>query len=455
MNRLFKELSYYKNMTFYLFKKISYKDKNYDFQSKFESLEDFSSLCRYIFQNYSECAIKNHTRVFIPGPVSCHGRDVDSIEGVTRLLPLLSSWQGVIPKGKERDEVLSFIRSAVINGTGTESGWGRPTDNSQLLCEAADVAIALWISKEDIWDKFSTHEIHQVSSWLESCVKCRFPENNWLLFKLIIEAFLVSNERMESVTMCDYEKIKRNLYLGDGIFLDGKNGSFDYYNNWAFIYSLFWIDQILPTFDRTFINEVIEKAACRCSYMLGSQSLPPFFGRSIIYRLAHSCPLFAHASISGNSDLSIRVLKDNYRFFTSKGAFRNGRLSYGYFGDAPSYLDDYSGVHSSLWGFRSLILAFYLNAKNHLCFDPEGCCLPIEKNSYVKKFFDGAIVISGDKETGITQIKSELIKAEKYDRPLIKNIFKIILFFRFPKQGKRREFYKNIFDSQNGFYEKI
>lgn len=445
--------SYFNNSIQYIIKDYYFVNSPGSFKKNFTSFSDYNELCKFIFETYKGRLTLGSTRAYIKGPVSCHGKDIDSIEGVTRLLPIISSWYRCLAPSNDRSEIIQLVKKAILNGTKIKGGWSAVYDYSQILCEASDVVIALWISKKEIWQELTQNQKEQIAAWLLSCTRCKYPRNNWLLFKLTIQAFLVREGFLDNVTIDDYTFIKENLYLGDGMFVDGKNGSVDYYNNWGFIYSLFWINQILPNFDPDFIKEVISLASSRSEYMLGKECLPPFYGRSVIYRLAHSCPLVANVDITEDSAISCYVMNSNYSHFSLQGSFDHGRVSYGYHKDNLNYMDDYSGIHSSLWAFRSLVLAFYLKDQGKFKFVNENKQLPIEVSDYSKEYLNGEYIVSGDSKSGITKVTSRWIRKEIYKRSIVKSILKTLLNFRKPRVGYRREFVEESFDSKNEFFK--
>lgn len=83
-------------------------------------------------------------------------------------------------------------------------------------------------------------------------------DNNWHLFGLTVEAVLCDLSGEGEIDPQKYQRIKA-FYVGEGWFRDGARGNYDYYNAWGFHYSLYWLDQIDPQFDRAFIHDALRQ----------------------------------------------------------------------------------------------------------------------------------------------------------------------------------------------------
>ena len=80
------------------------------------------------------------------------------------------------------------------------------------------------------------------------------PETNWLLFASMIEAFLLSinEEIIENRLLTPIDKFLNIFYIGDGMYGDGLNFHFDYYNSYV-IHPM--LTDILETLEKNKINK--------------------------------------------------------------------------------------------------------------------------------------------------------------------------------------------------------
>lgn len=330
------------------------------FISEFKSNRDFESLFNFFEVSRKSKYILDKTRLNECLFKSANGADLDAIEGVSRYLPYLSvNILNMKDSDEKEQHILEFV-NILSQGTNKNSAsyWGDPLDYDQLVCEASDIALSLWLLKDLVWDKLECK--HQVLSWLFECQKKKVSENNWFLFIITIQAVLNSFDSKYDINTMLLDKVL-SWEVQDGWFRDGKKGDIDLYSCWAINYSIFWLSLINPTligdkrdfFKRSY-DSVLE--------LYDSKGRAPIFGRSVCYRLSISVPLFSYAYLSQDESIgqtALSILSKSYEYYSQKGAFVSGRVSSGVFSDDLTYLDDYSGPHSSLWGLRSLIIAEY------------------------------------------------------------------------------------------------
>lgn len=331
----------------------------------------YELLCRYFMSGFILYASDDYCRAFYPGAHSCYNLNTDSMEGASRVYPLISAW---ISSGREtRLKVLGeeyclidVLKKGVLAGTDPENrvGWGKVRDYDQKIAEASDIALSLWISREAVWSAFNDKEKRQVLNWLNQCVDKRVVDNNWHLFVSIINAVLESLGGGERCTK-SYRRIKE-FYVGDGWFSDGMNGAVDYYNAWSFHYSLYWLDMIWDGADKGYCSEVLGLFLDKYKYFFCEYGYP-VFGRSVCYRTSAACPLLISV-LNGDACIDpcyVRSVFDKQLdFFIRNEAVVEGRLTQGYFQDDYRYLDQYSGPASPLWGARGLVLALMIDKSN-------------------------------------------------------------------------------------------
>ncbi|MEO6916077.1 MAG: DUF2264 domain-containing protein, partial [Chitinophagaceae bacterium] len=186
------------------------------------------------------------------------------------------------------------------------------------------------------------------------------PYNNWLLFTAMVEAFFLQFGHPHDPVRLDYAVRKLDeWYKGDGLYGDGPNFHWDYYNSFVIHPMLL---QVLDTMQQKSgaskpMFEVEMKRAQRYAYIQERLIAPdgsyPVIGRSIAYRIG---AFQALADISLREKLSEGINPAQVRsaltttmkkIFASKENFdRNGWLQIGLAGHQPSLGESYISTGS-------------------------------------------------------------------------------------------------------------
>lgn len=329
---------------------------------------------------------------YYPGAPSRQGQHIDSMEGFSRIMPVICSW---LSSGREKKittltgdlvDLEDIIKSGLISGTDQASKgyWGRISDKDQRICEAADIALSIWLVRDTVWLKLDKEERRNVINWLLSVNNKEISDNNWHLFPVIVNQVIASlgYDSDSGSSEAHYSRFK-SFYRGDGWFSDGPHDVFDYYNAWSIHYKLFWLDKINPKFDPDFIHETLKIFLKNYIYFFSPQGIP-ILGRSICYRMAASSPLIAgHIEDSKlvPGGLARRAFDSLWSHFIAKGSVVKGNVTQGYCKQDLRFLDNYSGPASCLWALRSLVMAFTCTQSSAFWTDREKP-LPVETSDY-------------------------------------------------------------------------
>ncbi len=83
-------------------------------------------------------------------------------------------------------DLSEIIKNAFLHGTDPahKGYWGRLENYDQKICESADLALTLWLSREWVWDKLDNSEQQRIIEWFEQVNHCDIVDNNWHLFPL-------------------------------------------------------------------------------------------------------------------------------------------------------------------------------------------------------------------------------------------------------------------------------
>jgi hypothetical protein len=372
--------------------------------------DDYLTLVGYVVEGFLTYSTPSHALADYPGLPAGGARKAEEFEGFSRVEPLLGAWLEhasattiTLPSGREVDAA-RILESGVLAGTdpGHADYWGDITDNDQRIAEAADVALALWLSRASVWDRLDANQRQQIARWLLQVNGKAIADNNWHLFVAQI------NVALESLgAKFDAQVIERHLartldfYRGDGWFTDGPEGPIDYYNAWGFYYHIGWIHRMNSGLLGETVTSALPLFAADLMHLLGPHGLP-VMGRSVCYRMAVPAPLIFASTLHPESlppAIARRALDVTWDFFLEHGALRDGRVTQGYCGDDAAMLDNYSGPASCLWSLRSLVVALDLAADSEF-WTQDAAPLPVEQGDFERRIAGGRWLARGDASTG-------------------------------------------------------
>lgn len=369
-------------------------------------------LVRYVAEAFDHYAVWDYSHAYYPGRPSQQNARTDAMEGCSRVLPTLAAWlHGAVSQARgsvlsglngQRWDIADLLSRAFLAGTDPAHPgyWGTLHDYDQRICESADLALALWLSKRWVWARYDACQREQVLAWFAQVPARQTVDNNWHLFGLTVEMVLRDLRGEGEVDQQKYQRIKE-FHVGEGWFRDGARGNYDYYNAWGFHYSLYWLNQIDPQFDQAFIQQTLQQFNAGYRHLLTPQGIA-FFGRSACYRLAAAAPLLAEASQAPSPatlGLAKRALAVTLRYFIANGAMRAGAPTQGLFADDARLVDNYSGLASSFWSLRALNIALYSAPQNGL-WQAQEQPLPIEQHDFSLRIEATGMQLFGCRETG-------------------------------------------------------
>jgi hypothetical protein len=161
------------------------------------------------------------------------------LEATGRLLcgiaPWLESGPGDGPEGKLRRQHIEWARAALRAATDPESAdFMNFNHGSQPVVDAAFLAQAVLRAPTELWKKLEPTTQRNLVKALQSTRVIRPGFNNWLLFSAIVEAGLCFMGEWWDKVRVDYAvREHQNWYLGDGMYGDGPQFHWDYYNSFV------------------------------------------------------------------------------------------------------------------------------------------------------------------------------------------------------------------------------
>jgi hypothetical protein len=363
-------------------------------------------------------ATTHQALIHLPGPVSSSGRHSDGLEGYARTF-LLAAFRIAGAAGRGATAALAQ-RYAQGLAAGTDPAsperWPRMSECGQAKVEAASIAIALHETRPWIWDRLDDPVRERTVAWLADMIAAEVPDNNWVWFQAIVEAFLRSvggpwEPRDIEHTLARTE----TWYAGGGWYADGADTpapfcNFDHYSGWALHLYPLWYCRISgsatePGLADRYRSRLRDYLA-DLQHLVGANGAPLYQGRSLTYRHAAAAPFWsdqifdAHALAPG---LTRRVASGMLRHFTDRGGIdRNGLLPLGWYGAHAPIRQSYSGPASPYWASKSF--AGLLLRADHPAWTATEQPLPVERGDFVRTLHAPGWVVSGTQTDGIVRI---------------------------------------------------
>jgi hypothetical protein len=376
----------------------------------------YDDLMRYLATAWATYRNAAGSGTRYPGLPSWSGPECDALEGFARTMPCFGAWCAsgrdpvvLLAQGTRLSLPAEFKRG-LLAGTdpARPTYWGdMPGKSNQRIVEAADVALALWLFRESVWEGLTEVEKDRVVRWLSLVDGRPGLDNNWHLFFVLIDRVITAlghPARIGGVRE-HFDRMKA-FHLGDGWFKDGPSGHVDFYSAWGFHYALTWIHRIDPQWDPAFINDTQQRFLASYRYLIGPRGFP-VLGRSVHYRMAAPAPLVAAATSHPDTVSPAearRALDVTWRYFVARGALRKGIITQGYHGPDARVLDPYAGPASSLWSLRSLVMAYH-HPPGEAFWSGAPQPLPVERGDFELHIAGPQWKVTGEHATGAITIE--------------------------------------------------
>ena len=218
------------------------------------------------------------------------------LEGVGRLLAGIAPWLELggdeTAEGKERARLAALARAGIDAGTDPQSpDFLNFSKGRQPLVDAAFLAQAMLRAPKELWQKLEPRVRQNVIAAMMSSRPIPAGENNWKLFATTVEVFLhrAGAKRDEARLFAGIAK-HREWYVGDGMYGDGPEFHWDYYN--AFVIQPMLVEALDVVGDeaaewktlRDKARERLTRYAAIQERSIAPDGSYPVIGRSIAYR---------------------------------------------------------------------------------------------------------------------------------------------------------------------------
>jgi hypothetical protein len=299
-------------------------------------------------------------------PGSLEGRKkVTYLEALGRTLAGLAPWLELgiddTPEGKLRKQYIELSVLSIKNAvTPSSADYMNFTEGGQPLVDAAFLSHALIRGPKQLWGNLDEATKQHVINALMTTRAIKPYYSNWLLFSAMVEAALLKFSKNYDAMRVDYAiKQHESWYKGDGVYGDGPEFHFDYYN--SFVIHPMLLDVVATvnqeTGDLKDLLLQLEPRAKRYAEiqerLISPEGTFPPVGRSIAYRCG-AFQLLAQMALSKKLPESLpaaqvrsaltAVIK---RSMEAPETFdKNGWLTIGFAGHQPSTGETYISTGS-------------------------------------------------------------------------------------------------------------
>lgn len=265
--------------------------------------KQWATLCYRIAKPVLENMSKGELQAKMPVEYSptWDGRDkrVAYMEAFGRLMAGISPWLSLQNEGSKEEQTMrkqlqKWALSAYKNAVDPKSPdfllW--ESGPSQPLVDAAYIAESFIRAPESTWALLDKTTQKRYVECFKKLRTVRPAYNNWLLFRGLIEAFLMSiGEEADRYALTVAANKTNEWYLSDGWYSDGPELALDYYN--AYVIHPMYIEMLEILEKHRFSTPISSKLAVKrmqrfnvfIERLVSPEGTYPAFGRSVVYRM--------------------------------------------------------------------------------------------------------------------------------------------------------------------------
>ena len=253
-------------------------------------------ICRPLFTALSGRRLKTTM------PIEAHAGAHESRRHTTYLEALGRSLAGIAPwlehgaaidaDANLRARYCEWARAAIAAGVDPKSpDYMEFGGDRQTIVDAAFLALGMLRAPRELREKLPAPVRTQLADAMRATRRNLPPYNNWLLFAAAIEAGLFALGEAWDRERVDYAlRSHAAWYLGDGVYGDGPEFHFDYYNSFVIHPFLMAVLDAVggeePSWSamRSAVRERMTRYAAIQERMIAPDGTYPVVGRSIAYR---------------------------------------------------------------------------------------------------------------------------------------------------------------------------
>jgi hypothetical protein len=287
------------------------------------------------------------------------------LEAFGRLLAGMSPWLELGPddteEGRLRKKYIDLAVVCIKNATDPKAAdFLNFKEGRQPLVDAAFFAQALIRAPKQLWGNLDEQSRQNVLEALRSSRVILPSYSNWLMFSATVEAALQKYDNSGDKMRLDYA-IKEHLlwYKGDGVYGDGPNFHWDYYNSFVIQPMLVDVLKVLkdakqdPKNNYELILGRAQRWAAIQERLISPEGTYPPLGRSLTYRFGAFQSL-AQMSLMKALPKPLKPGQVRYALYTvikkqieAPGTFdKDGWLRIGLYGHQPNLGETYISTGS-------------------------------------------------------------------------------------------------------------
>jgi hypothetical protein len=280
---------------------------------------------------------------------------------LTGIAPWLENTDGNGSEGPLRQHYADLARQAIASAVDQSSpDYMNFSKGQQPVVDAAFLALAILRAPTELWEKLDRGTKVKLIEALRSSRAIRPGFNNWLLFSATVEAFLCfAGEQWDSMRIDYAIRQHEEWYKGDGVYGDGPQFHWDYYNSFVIHPMLLEVvttvskqSKAWESFEPAILTRAQRYAAIQ-ERMICPDGSYPAIGRSIAYRFG-AFHLLATMALRRQLPSSVKpeqvrcamtaVIR---RMIEAPGTFdKQGWLTVGFCGHQPSVGENYISTGS-------------------------------------------------------------------------------------------------------------
>lgn len=287
------------------------------------------------------------------------------LEALGRLLAGIAPWLELGlndgDEGKLRNGYAEMARAAINAATDPSSpDFLNFNDGAQPLVDAAFLAHAVVRAPDELWRKLDSKTQKNLVAALKSCRRIKPGFNNWLLFAAMVETMLcLVGEEWDAMRVDYAVRQHEQWYKGDGLYGDGPDFHWDYYN--SFVIQPMLIDVLHTARNASYNWDDFKDRAMRRARryaaiqerLISPEGTFPAIGRSLAYRFG-AFQLLAQMALrrelpGGIAPAQVRCALTAVirRMIEAPGTFdKDGWLTIGFCGHQPSIAETYISTGS-------------------------------------------------------------------------------------------------------------
>lgn len=341
-----------------------------------------------VLYNMSKGELKKNMVVELSPTWDGRTKNVTYMEAFGRLMAGVAPWLALpddeTSEGKRRKQMREWALLSYANAVNPDSpDYLQWTGSSQVLVDAAYIANSFIRGPKALWEPLDQVTKDRYVKEFKSLRTIKPAYNNWLLFRGMVEVFLLSiGEDYDGFALDVAIRKMNEWYLGDGWYGDGPEFSLDYYNGYVIHPMLVEIVEIAEQKKKPSVisldlalrrmqryNELIER-------LISPEGTFPAVGRSMTYRmgafqtLALSAWKYGLPESMSEGQVRSALTAVMKRMFSMEGNFnKEGFLQLGFVGHQANLADYYTN-NGSLYITSLVFLPLGLSADHSFWTSP-------------------------------------------------------------------------------------